>query len=185
MSEENTTTSVEKSPKTYSEQEYDSIKAQFDALRKQFDEATATIKSFETLNVDDIKAKSEEYKTKAEKLQADFDAYVYQTNVEKFVDTLKPTDKIYKDYITKQLIAENLQFKDGELLGAEKIVGRIKTDCPNAFMQEGNTPTATFTVPQSAKNVTITFDDFKRMSISERIKLKKENLDLYNSFARK
>lgn len=178
-------TTSETAPKTYTEQEYDSLKAQYEALRRQYDEAVQTIKSFEGLNVEEIKAKSEEYKTKAEKLQADFDAFVYRSNVEKFVDTLNPTDKVYKDYITKQLIAEKLQFKDGDLLGAEKIVEKIKADYPNAFKQEGNTPTATFTVPQSTKKVDITFDDFKKMSIAERIKLKKENEDLYSSFTNK
>lgn len=185
MGEKIKETQAESTPKIYSKQEYDSLKAQYEALRKQHDEAVQTIKSLESLNVEEIKAKAEDYKSKAEKLQADFDAFVYQSNVEKFVDTLNPTDKVYKDYITKQLIAENLQFKDGDLLGAEKIVEKIKTDCPNAFKQEGNTPTATFTVPQSTKKVNITFDDFKKMGLGDRLKLKKENLELYNSFTNK
>lgn len=92
------------------ETKYDSLKAQYETLRKQFDEVTKTLENLG--DIEDIKAKKDEYKAQAEKIKADFDAFVYKSKVEKFVDTLNPVDNVYKDYITKQLIAENLQLND-------------------------------------------------------------------------
>lgn len=181
----NTDTTVSITEYNALQQKYDSLQAQFNALRLQFDEATKSLKELESINVDDIKAKSEQYKAKADKLQQDFDNYVYQSNVEKYVDTFNPVDSIYKNHITKEFLKENLQYKDGEFLGGDKVMQSLKIKYPQAFKQEGNTPTAVFSVPQSTSKVNITFEDFKKMPLGERIKLKKENVDLYNSFKNK
>lgn len=185
-----TTQEVEETQKTYTveeystlESKYDSLKAQYEALRNQFDEVTKTLENLG--DIEDIKAKKDEYKAQAEKIKADFDKLVYQTAVEKYVNKLNIEDSIHKDFIMNEIVKENLQLKDGELLGVDKILDNLKVKYPQVFAQEGNTPKATFTSPQSTQKVTVTFDDFKKMGLAERIKLKKENLDLYNSFTNK
>lgn len=181
---------VENTPKTYTIEEYsalqnkyDSLNAQYEALRTQFNEVTKTLENLG--DVEDIKSKKEEYKHQAEQIKADFDRFVYQTAVEKYVNTLKIDDDIHKNFITTEIVKENLQLKNGELLGIDQVVNTLKSRYPQVFKQEGNTPMAHFTVPQSTQNMDITFEDFKKMSINERIKLKMENLSLYNTFAHK
>lgn len=129
-----------------------------------------------------LKLKKDEYKAQVEKIKSEFDSFVYQTTVEKYVDKLNIKDSIHRNFIANEFKKEHLQLKDGELLGADKILDTLKDKYPQVFIQDGNTPTAYFTTPQSTQNVNITLEDFRKMTIGERSKLKKNNPDIYNQF---
>ncbi|MDE5853553.1 MAG: hypothetical protein K2H19_00620 [Ruminococcus sp.] len=103
--------------KTYSEQEYNALKAQLDT-------ANSTIKSYEDMDIDGIKASVEDYKTKYEQSENERKAFEHRTKVGGFVKSLGLKDDIYEKYVTDMIIAKELKFDGDKLIGGDDVVNR-------------------------------------------------------------
>ena len=123
-------TTPEKSPeqavKTYSEQEYN-------ALKSQLDTANDTIKSYEKMDIDGIKASVEDYKQKWEQSENDRKAFEHRTKVGSFVKSLGLKDDIYEKHVTDLILEKGLKFDGEKLIGGDDVVNQFKEKYPDAF----------------------------------------------------
>ena len=115
-----------KPEKTYSEAEYI-------ALQNQLNDANKTIQSFQDMDIETIKKSAEDWKQKAEQLEADQKAKEYSDKLNKFVQAQGMKNPIYAEYLKNQLIHAELKFQDDMLIGGEDIVTKLKADYPDAF----------------------------------------------------
>lgn len=116
----------EQAEKTYSEQEYN-------ALKSQLDTANDTIKSYEKMDIDGIKASVEDYKTKWEKSENDRKAFEHKTKVNGFVKSLGLKDDIYEKHVTDLIISKELKFDGDKLIGGDDVVKQFREKYPDAF----------------------------------------------------
>ena len=76
------------------------------------------------------------------------------------------------------LDTENIKFENGALEGLSEQLEQIKAE--NGFLFDDSTPKPKFTDGSSGKCAEITKDVFDKMGYSDRIKLFKENPEVYN-----
>lgn len=112
--------------KTYTEQEYNALKAQLDT-------ANDTIKSYEKMDIDGIKASVEDYKAKWEQSENDRKAFEHRTKVSGFVKSLGLKDDIYEKHVTDLILEKELKFDGDKLIGGDDVVKQFREKYPDAF----------------------------------------------------
>lgn len=117
---------AEPAVKTYTEQEYN-------ALVEQLRTANDTIKSYEKMDIDGIKASVEDYKQKWEQSENDRKAFEHRTKVSGFVKSLGLKDDIYEKHVTDLILEKGLKFDGDRLIGGDDVVKQFKEKYPNAF----------------------------------------------------
>lgn len=132
--------SPQKQVKTYSEDEYNSLK-------KQLDEANSTIQSYKDMDIEGIKKSVEDYKQKLEKSENDRKAFEHKTKISNYVKSLNLRDEIYENHVTNLLIEKGLQFDGDKLIGGDDVVNSFKENHSDAFKAEEKP--APFTAPTS------------------------------------
>ena len=85
------------------------------------------------MDIETIKKSAEDWKQKAEQLEADQKAKEYSDKLNKFVQAQGMKNPIYAEYLKNQLIHAELKFQDDMLIGGEDIVTKLKADYPDAF----------------------------------------------------
>lgn len=123
---ENAPEQAEPTAKTYTEQEYN-------ALKTQLDTANDTIKSYEKMDIDGIKASVENYKQKWEQSENDRKAFEHRTKVSGFVKSLGLKDDIYEKYVTDLILEKDLKFDGDKLIGGDDVVKQFREKYPDAF----------------------------------------------------
>lgn len=135
MSEEIKSSENEKSPeqavKTYTEQE-------FNALKSQLDTANDTIKSYEKMDIDGIKASVEDYKNKWEQAENDRRAFEHRTKLAQYVKNLRLRDDVYEEYVTKLLEEKGLKFDGDKLIGGDDVVQSFRKNHEDAFIPDSS-----------------------------------------------
>lgn len=127
--------------KTYSEAEYTALQAQLADAQKQLGEANTAIQSFKDMDIDGIKKSAEDWKQKAEQLEAEQKAKAHSDALDKFVSAQGMRNDIYAAHLKQQLEAAELKFdKDGTLIGGEDIVKKLRQSCPDAFADAAPKP---------------------------------------------
>ena len=119
--------------KIYTEQEYN-------ALAEQLRTANDTIKSYEKMDIDGIKASVEDYKQKWEQSENDRKAFEHRTKVSGFVKSLGLKDDIYEKHVTDLILEKGLNFDGDKLIGGDDVVKQFKEKYPNAFKSEQPVP---------------------------------------------
>lgn len=117
---------AEPTAKTYTEQEYN-------ALKTQLDTANDTIKSYEKMDIDGIKASVEDYKQKWEQSENDRKAFEHRTKVSGFVKSLGLKDDIYEKHVTDLILEKDLKFDGDKLIGGDDVVKQFREKYPDAF----------------------------------------------------
>lgn len=123
---ENAPEQAEPTAKTYTEQEYN-------ALKTQLDTANDTIKSYEKMDIDGIKASVVDYKQKWEQSENDRKAFEHRTKVGGFVNSLGLKDDIYEKYVTDLILEKGLNFDGDKLIGGDDVVKQFREKYPDAF----------------------------------------------------
>ena len=118
--------SPEQAVKTYSEQEYNTLKSQLDT-------ANSTIQSYKDMDIDGIKASVEDYKQKWEQSENDRKAFEHRTKVDSFVKSLGLKDDIYEKHVTDLILEKGLKFDGDKLIGGDDVVNQFKEKYPDAF----------------------------------------------------
>lgn len=144
---------LEQVAKTYSEQEYN-------ALKSQLDTANSTIKSYEKMDIDGIKASVEDYKQKWEQSENDRKAFEHRTKVNVFVKSLGLKDDIYEKHVTDLILEKGLKFDGEKLIGGDDVVNQFKEKYPNAF--ESAQPVPEFSVSTTGQSGVKDDDTFIR-----------------------
>ncbi len=104
----------EPQPKTYSEDEYNALRAQLDALEKS------------AKDNEDFKAKFEA----SEQARKDFE---HKTKISAYVKSLALKDDIYENYVENLILEKGLQFDGDKLIGGDDVVNTFKETHPDAF----------------------------------------------------
>lgn len=115
-----------------------------DTLKTQLGEANEAIKGFEKLDIDGIKAKTEEWETKyntdTQALKNQLAAKEYEYSVNGAVSGLKFTSESARKAFVADLTAKELPVQDGKLLGLDDFVKSYKDSDPNAFASDDPAP---------------------------------------------
>ena len=120
----------EPQPKTYSEDEYNALRAQLDALEKA------------AKDNEDFKAKFEQ----SEQARKDFE---HRTKISSYVKALGLKDDIYEKYVENLMLEKGLQFDGDKLIGGEDVVNTFKETHPDAFKPSPNERAAAPTAQNS------------------------------------
>lgn len=144
---------AEPAVKTYTEQEYN-------ALKSQLDTANDTIKSYEKMDIDGIKASVEDYKQKWEQSENDRKTFEHKTRVSGFVKSLGLKDDIYEKHVTDLILEKDLKFDGDRLIGGDDVVKQFKEKYPNAF--KSTQPVPEFSVSTTGQSGVKDDDAFVR-----------------------
>lgn len=156
------------------------LEAERDNLKEQLDTANETLKSFEGVDADGMKATIEDYKTKLKEAEEKYKQELYERD---FSDTLATEIEEYKfssEYAKNAVIAEikaaGLKMVDGKIIGLNDMIETIKAKDASAFVDEEQENLeknkATFTKPLNSKK------PGRRITMSELMKMKTENPDM-------
>ena len=158
-----------------------------DTYKAQLDTANTTIQSYKDMDIEGIKASASnweaKYNTDIQALQAQIAQQAYEHELEKFVDGYQFTSNLVKEAVVMQLKAKEFKLDNGKLLGADDFMKQLKEANPSAFADGGKTPTITLPGTNTPP-ATVTKDDFKKMTYTERLKIFQENRELYNELSK-
>jgi hypothetical protein len=115
--EKSVETPVEPKPKTYTESQYNALKAQLESLQKS------------AKDNEDFKAKWEQ----SEQARKDFE---YQTNMERYVKSLHLVDDVYEEKLSALLQSGGATFQKGDIKNADGTLKAFKEKYPQAFKSE-------------------------------------------------
>lgn len=112
-------------------------------LKKQLEAAGTDATKLEELN-GQLTALQNNYTEATKKYEAQLAHQAYEFAVKEFAGTKKFTSQAAKRDFTQSMIAENLKFKDGKILGAEDFVQAYTTENADAFVVDdpGSNPPA-------------------------------------------
>lgn len=156
------------------------LEAERDNLKEQLNTANETLKGFEGVDADGMKATIEDYKTKLKEAEEKYKQELYERD---FSDTLATKIEGYKfssEYAKSAVIAEikaaGLKMVDGKIIGLNDMIETIKAKDASAFVDEEQesleSHKATFTKPLNSKKTG------SNMTMSELMKMKTENPDM-------
>mgnify|MGYP002679123031 CR=1 FL=1 len=161
-----------------------------DSWKIRAEAAETTLKSFDGVDVDGMKQSIADWKAKAEKAEQDAKDQLYQRD---FADALKTeleSVKFSSEAAKKAIMADikeaGLTMKNGKILGLNDLIEQMKKEDASAFVddsqQKAQQNAAKFTTSVqkgSGTGGTITKEDFKKMNLDERLKLKQSDPDLF------
>lgn len=116
------------------------IAAEVPGLKTQLAEATKTIEGFKAMNIDQIKAAADEWKTKAEKAQADAAAQIADLKFNHALDGALAVAKARNAKAVRALLNVDLLklTEDGSLSGLKEQLEKIKSE--NDYLFESDKP---------------------------------------------
>lgn len=163
-----------------------------DTWKEKAETAETTLKSFDGVDVEGMKQSIADWKAKAEKAEQDAKEQLYQRD---FADALKTeleSVKFSSEAAKKAIMAEikeaGLTMKNGKILGLNDLIEQMKKEDASAFIDESqqkaqqNAAKFTTSVQKgSGAGGILTKEDFKKMNLDERLKLKQSDPDLFAS----
>ena len=170
-------------------QRYNKLKGQNDTLQKQYDEASKLIETMKAngANAEDLQKKIGEYEATVKDLNAKLEQTSLDNAIKVALLEAKASDVDYLAYKLKEKGDIKLD-ENGKLKNAETLIGELKTAHPNQFEDNGkpgkNIDVKKLEDPEPTKQGP-TKEQFEKMSYTSRVKLKKENPDLYKELTGK
>lgn len=166
-----------------------------DTWKEKAETAETTLKSFDGVDVEGMKQSIADWKAKAEKAEQDAKEQLYQRD---FADALKTeleSVKFSSEAAKKAIMAEikeaGLTMKNGKILGLNDLIEQMKKEDASAFVddsqQKAQQNAAKFTTSiqkGSGTGGTLTKEDFKKMNLDERLKLKQSDPDLFAALSK-
>lgn len=166
-----------------------------DTWKEKAETAEATLKSFDGVDVEGMKQSIADWKAKAEKAEQDAKEQLYQRD---FADALKTelesvkfSSEAAKKAIMLEIKEAGLTMKNGKILGLNDLIEQMKKEDASAFVddsqQKAQQNAAKFTTSVqkgSGTGGTMTKEDFKKMNLDERLKLKQSDPDLFAALSK-
>jgi len=171
------------------------VEGERDTWKERAETAEATLKSFDGVDVDGMKQAIADWKAKAEKAEQDAKAQLYERD---FADALKTelesvkfSSEAAKKAIMSEIKEAGLTMKNGKILGLNDLLEQMKKEDASAFVDESqqkaqqNAARFTTSVQKgSGTGGTLTKEDFKKMNLDERLKLKQSDPDLFTALSK-
>lgn len=145
-----------------------------DNFKKQYEDASETLKSFDGVNVEDLQGQIDTWKGKAEEAEKDFNAKIAERDFADALRTEMETVKFSSEYAKKSVMEEikaaGLKLVDGKIMGLQDMLNAIKEKDASAFMEDGESrPRFTNRTTQKPSG---------KVTPSELMRMKNENPDL-------
>lgn len=172
-----------------SREKFAALEQERDGLKSQLGEANAKIEEFKGMDIDGIRAAADEWKTKYDTdtaaLQQQLAEKDYSYSVREAVGGMKFTSESAKRAFIADLSLKKLPLQDGKLLGLDDFVKSYKESDPDAFVPEGGVPKLVLGGGYKPTVAELTRDQYQKMGYLDRLKLKKEQPELYNELSAK
>jgi len=121
-------------------EKFDTKETEVAGLKQQLEDANATIKSYEDMDIEAIKKSVQDWETKynedtanLQKQLADKD---YEYSLDLFVNGLEMVDEVHKENLKKEIKDKQLKFENKKLIGGDDVVASYKEKYPQAFAQK-------------------------------------------------
>lgn len=163
------------------QKENEKLIADRDKEKERADTAEETLKKFDGVDLEGMKAEVDNWKTKAENAEKDYAAQIAKRD---FEDALKEeiggykfTSEAAKKAIMAEIREAGLKVKDGKILGLSDLLAQMKEKDASAFVDEKQEQLEAgrakpFTGPLKGAAQPTTSEKWKSMSLDERMKLK-------------
>jgi len=172
--------------------ENDNLTADRDTWKEKAEAAETTLKGFEGVDLETMQKELADWKQKATEAEKNAQAQLYERDfndaLKAELENVKFSSEAAKRAIMAEIKESGLKLKDGKILGLNDLISQMKEKDASAFVdeeqQKAQQNAARFTQPFNRSGQSgggITKADFKAMSLDERMKLKQDHPDLYNS----
>lgn len=167
---------------------YDALQALLDGKTAKLDTANGLIADLKkgTKGNEELQGKITSYEGQIQQLQEQ----LQETKIKSAIKVALLSEKALDvDYLSFKL--ENKMKEDGKKLelddadnikGWKDLISELKTQFPNQFENEGNRKFLDGSLPPTGGSETVTLEQFRKMGVAERSKLKAENEELYNQY---
>ena len=174
------------------QKENEKLTADRDAWKEKAETAESTLKGFEGVDLETMQKELTDWKKKAEDAEKNAQAQIYERDfndaLKAELESVKFSSEAAKRAIMAEIKESGLKLKDGKILGLNDLISQMKEKDASAFIdeeqQKAQQNAARFTQPfnkQGQNGGGMTKADFRAMSLDERIKLKQDHPELYNS----
>lgn len=166
-----------------------------DTWKEKAETAETTLKSFDGVDVEGMKQSIADWKAKAEKAEQDAKDQLYQRDFSDALKTELESVKFSSEAAKRAIMAEikeaGLTMKNGKILGLNDLIEQMKKEDASAFVDESqqkaqqNAAKFTTSIQKgSGTGGTLTKEDFKKMNLDERLKLKQSDPDLFAALSK-
>lgn len=167
---------------------YDALQTLLDGKTAELDTANGLIADLKkgTKGNEELQGKITSYEGQIQQLQEQ----LQETKIKSAIKVALLSEKALDvDYLSFKL--ENKMKEDGKKLelddadnikGWKDLISELKTQFPNQFENEGNRKFLDGSLPPTGGSETVTLEQFRKMGVAERSKLKAENEELYNQY---
>lgn len=158
--------------------------AEIDTLTENIKTLNKEIKGFKDMNIDEIKAKTEELQTKVSDLEAELKDTRETAMLDKALSVVDTHDV---DVVKGLLNRKELVFKDGEVIGLDSQIKTLREGKPYLFKEAEDKTKAHFTkqmTKQGTSGAKITKEQFANMNYFDRVDLKQNDEALYNELTK-
>lgn len=158
--------------------------------KQKAEDAGAALKKFEGMDPDKIKGEIADWKKKAEDAETEYKRKIEERDfndaLTSELDKIQFTSNAAKESIKASVKSAGLSLKNGKIIGLGDLIEELKKEDAGAFADDGQKRAegnaGKFTKPFGKNTGTkMTKEDFKKLSIEERIALKKDDPDLYDN----
>ena len=169
--------------------DYEKLENNVETWKKRAEDAENTLKGFEGVDIATIQSELAAWKQKAEEAEKNATAQIYKRDfddaLKSELENVKFTSEAAKRYVESQIRDSDIKLRDGKLLGLSDLIEQIRKEDASAFVDEHREELeankAKFTTVEKHGGVLGTGRSLKDMSLDERIKLKTNNPEYYNS----
>ena len=166
-----------------------------DAWKERAETAENTLKSFDGIDPESIKRELSAWKQKAADVEKEYNDKIYERDfadaLKTELETVKFSSEAAKKAIMSEIKEAGLTMKNGKILGLNDLIDQMKQSDAAAFVnetqQKANQNAAKFTSPVHGGGRTgsgLTKDDFKKMNLDDRLKLKQSDPELYAALSK-
>lgn len=160
--------------------------AERDQYKERAETAEETLKSFDGVDVEKLNKDIADWKAKAEAAEQEYKDQLYKRDFNDAMNAklaeIKFTSEMAKKAVAAEIMEAGLPMKDGEIMGLDDVIKKIKEKDATAFASDK--PDVKFTdVPKGTAGGN-TGKSLKDYTLDERIKLKNSNPELYERLKR-
>ena len=168
----------------------ETYKGKLEGIQEQLNKANEEIESYKDMDIEGIKRSAEEWKTKYETdtqaLNDRLNKQEYEYAAKDYLSKYKFSSDLVKKAVLSEFNSKGFKLENGTFLGADDFMKGLQESDPGAFAIENPTPLNTGgqgNFPRRNPNTTITKEQFDKMGYNDRVKLYKEQPDVYKELS--
>lgn len=167
---------------------YDALQALLDGKTAELDTANGLIADLKkgTKGNEELQGKITNYEGQIQQLQEQLQETKIKSAIKVALLSEKALDVDYLSFKLESKMKEDgkkLELDDADnIKGWKDLISELKTQFPNQFENEGNRKFLDGSLPPTGGSETVTLEQFRKMGVAERSKLKAENEELYNQY---